>query len=345
MTRDLRPLFEPRGVVVAGASTHPGKFGFVSLHNILTSGYRGRLYGLAREQGEVLGVPVLADAADLPADEIDLVFVCTPPAVNEQLIRDVAARGVRAVFMAAGGYSEAGDEGRAAEDRLVALCDELGLILAGPNGQGVVSPPVDLCAQIVAPYPPRGRIAIASQSGNFVSSFQNYAAQTGIGVSRAISAGNAGQLGIVDYLDWFADDDETAVSLIYVEGIDDGRQFYERAAAVAARKPIVVLKGGASAGGQRAAASHTGALATDDAVFDGMCRQAGLMRARNVEDAFEAAATFATQPIPPGNRVAVLTSVGGWGVLTADAMADTDLVLTELPDDLRAALDAELPPR
>jgi len=273
------------------------------------------------------------------------VFVCTPPAVNEQLVRDVAARGVRAVFMAAGGYSEAGEEGRAAEERLVALCDELGMILAGPNGQGVVSPPVGLCAQIVAPYPPRGRIAIASQSGNFVSSFQNYATQTGIGVSRAISAGNAAQLGIVDYLDWFADDDETAVSLIYVEGIDDGRQFYERAAAVAARKPIVVLKGGASAGGQRAAASHTGALATDDAVFDGMCRQAGLIRAHNVEDAFEAAATFATQPLPPGNRVAVLTSVGGWGVLTADAMADTDLELTELPADLRAALDAQLPPR
>ncbi|MDH4170793.1 MAG: CoA-binding protein [Acidimicrobiia bacterium] len=345
MTTDLSPLFEPRGVVVAGASSHPGKFGFVSLHNILACGYEGDVFALGREAGEVLGVQVLDSADQIPEGRADLVFVCTPPSANEALIREVAARGVRAVFMAAGGYSEAGADGRAAEDDLVALCDELGLILAGPNGQGVVSPPVDLCAQIVAPYPPRGAIAIASQSGNFVSSFQNYATQTGIGVSRAVSAGNAAQLGIVDYLDWFAQDPQTAVSLIYVEGIEDGRQFYERAAAVARVKPIVVLKGGASTGGQRAAASHTGALATDDAVFDGMCRQAGLVRARNVEDAFEAAASFATQPLPAGNRVAVLTSVGGWGVLTADAMAGTTLDLVELPSELRAELDAKLPPR
>ncbi|MGI9602981.1 MAG: CoA-binding protein [Acidimicrobiales bacterium] len=345
MTVDLSPLFEPRGVIVAGASTHPGKFGFVSLHNILTCGYQGNVFGLGREAGEVLGVPVVDGADQIPEGAADLVFVCTPPAANEQLIRDVAARGVRAVFMAAGGYSEAGPEGEVAEESLIALCNELGLIIAGPNGQGVVSPPAGLCAQIVAPYPPRGHIAIASQSGNFVSSFQNYASQTGIGVSRAVSAGNAAQLGIVDYLDWFAEDDETAVSLIYVEGIEDGREFYERAAAVARVKPIVVLKGGASAGGQRAAASHTGALATDDAVFDGMCRQAGLIRAANVEDAFEAAATFATQPMPSGNRVAVLTSVGGWGVLTADAMADSTLELVDLPADLHQALDDRLPPR
>src|SRR5699024_2343223 len=122
---------------------------------------------------------------------------------------------------------------------------------------------------IVAPYPPEGRIAIASQSGNLVSSFMNLAVSTGVGVSRAVSAGNAAMLGIDDYLRWFATDDATDVALVYVEGIEDGRAFHDTARAVTATKPLVVLKGGATSGGQRAAASHTGSLATDDRVFDG----------------------------------------------------------------------------
>ncbi len=341
----LEPLFNPRGVVVAGASSHPGKFGFVSIHNILASGYKGKMFGLAREAGEVLGVPVLASALDLPQDEVDLVFVCTPPALNEQLIRDCASRGVKAVFMAAGGYGEAGEDGRAAESRLVALCDELGVVMAGPNGQGVVSPGIGLCAQIVAPMPPVGRIGIASQSGNFVSSFENLSVHTGVGISHAISAGNASQLGIADYLEYYADDPDTDVALIYVEGIEDGREFFDRAKAVAARMPVVVLKGGATSGGQRAAASHTGALASDDVVFDGMCRQAGLIRATDVEQAFEIAATLATQPKPSGDRVAVLTTAGGWGVMAADAITRSELELTPLPDDLTEALNEHLPPR
>jgi acetyltransferase len=228
----------------------------------------------------------------------------------------------------------------------VALADELGILLAGPNGQGVVSTPVQLCAQIVAPYPPPGRIAIASQSGNFVSSFENWAVQTGVGVSRAVSAGNAAAVTVADYLDWYADDDQSAVGLAYVEGVDDGRGLFDRLVAVARRKPVVLVKGGTTASGQRAAASHTGSLAADDRIFDGMCRQAGITRATTVEEAFEAAATFATQPLPRGPRTAVLTTAGGWGVVTADAIARAPgLELAILADDLRAAIDEKLPPR
>jgi len=210
----------------------------------------------------------------------------------------------------------------------------------------VVSTPSRLCAQIVAPYPPRGRIGVASQSGNFVSSFLNYAVQTGVGISRAVSAGNAAMLTVPDYLDYYADDTETGVALAYVEGIANGRAFFERILSVSERCPVVLLKGGATSGGQRAAASHTGALASDDRVFDGMCRQAGATRAASVEEAFEAAATFATQPLPAGPNVAVLTTAGGWGVVTADAItASRELQLAPLAPDLLAAIDAELPPR
>ena len=344
--KDLTPLFEPRGVVVVGASSHPGKFGFVALHNLWAAGFRGEIYATNREGGELLGEPVYRGVDDLPEGAVvDLAFVCTPAGANPEVLRACARRGVRAAFIASAGYGEAGEEGRRAQADLVALADELGIVLAGPNGQGVVSTPASLCAQIVAPYPPAGRIGIASQSGNFVSSFMNLAVASGVGISRAVSAGNAAAVGIADYLEYFADDPETSVALAYVEGLTDGRAFAERLRAVADRIPVVLVKGGATAGGQRAAASHTGALASDDRVFDGVCRQAGALRAATVEEAFEAAATFATQPRLQGNRVAVLTTAGGWGVVTADAIHRSSLELLALPDDLRAAIDEKLPPR
>ncbi|MBA2325871.1 MAG: CoA-binding protein [Actinobacteria bacterium] len=338
-------LFEPRGVIVAGASSHPGKFGFVALHNILRHEYGGAVFATNREGGEILGVTACTSIDDLPASAADLVFVCTPAAANVELMRACAKKGVGAAFVTSAGYGEAGEEGRRAERELVELAEELGMLLVGPNGQGVVSTPVSLCAQIVAPYPPRGRIAIVSQSGNFVSSFQNYAVQTGVGVSRAVSAGNAAAVTVPDFLEYYAADPETSVALAYVEGVVDGRAFYEQVRRVAERKPLVLLKGGRTGGGQRAAASHTGALASDERVFEGMCRQAGVTLAGSVEEAFEAAATFATQPLPRGPRVAVLTTAGGWGVVTADAVVRSELELAPLPDDLRTVIDAKLPPR
>lgn len=338
-------LFDPKGVVVAGASTHPGKFGFVSLHNILAAGYEGTVSATNRDRSEVLGVQTVAGISELPDDAADLIFVCTPSAANPDLLRAAAAKGVKAAFVTSAGYGEAGEEGLAAQAALVDLCDELGILLAGPNGQGVVSTPAKLCAQIVAPYPPAGSIGVASQSGNFVSSFLNYSVQTGVGISRAVSAGNAAAVTVADFLEHYADDPATTVGLAYVEGVPDGRAFLDRISAVARRKPLVLVKGGATAGGQRAAASHTGSLATDDRVFDGACRQAGVTRAATVEEAFEAAATFATQPFPKGPRVVVMTTAGGWGVVTADAISTSSLELLQLPEDLLAQIDTKLPPR
>lgn len=342
----LDALFEPRGVVIAGASTHPGKFGFVSLHNLLAAGYEGGVFATNRSGATVLDIPTVPSIDDLPEGQADLVFVCTPAAGNLELLRQCAAKGIRAAFITSAGYGEAGEQGQADEAALVQLAEELGMVIIGPNGQGVVSTPRKLCAQIVAPYPPAGRIAVASQSGNFVSSFMNWAVQTGVGMSRAVSAGNAAMVGVTDFLDYFADDHASSVSLAYVEGLPDGRTFYDTARRVTAHQPLVVVKGGATAGGQRAAASHTGSLASDDRVFDGACRQAGVTRAKTVEEAFEAAATFVTQPLPQGPRTVVVTTAGGWGVVTADAItAAGDLTLVELSEDLRAALDEKLPPR
>ena len=341
----FRPLFHPRGIIVAGASSHPGKFGFVALHNLLRFGYAGELFPVSRGGGEVLGRTVLTGVGDVPRGAADLVFVCTPAAANAQLLQDCAAAGVRAAFVASGGYGEAGEAGKVLERELVAAADELGVLLAGPNGQGVISTPASMCAQIVAPYPPPGRISVASQSGNLVSSFLNYAVESGVGVAKAVSCGNSAQTTIADYLDYFGADPDTDVGLVYLEGVSDGGALVEALRAFTARKPLVLVKGGAASEGRRAAASHTGSLAGDDRVFDGIARQLGALRAPTVEEAFEWAASFATQPLPRGRRTVVFTTAGGWGVLAADACAAAGLALIPLPEDLRASIDALVPAR
>ncbi|MEZ4215994.1 MAG: acetate--CoA ligase family protein [Myxococcota bacterium] len=341
----FRPLFHPRGIVVAGVASHPGKFGFVTYHNLRAFGFRGALFPVKPDGAEVLGAPTLRDVADVPDGAADLVFVCTPAAVNLELLEKCAAKGVRAAFVASAGYGEAGEEGRAMQRELVARADALGIAMIGPNGQGVVSTPESMCAQITAPYPPAGRIGVASQSGNLVSAYLNYAVQTGVGVSKAVSLGNSAQTELADVLEYFAVDPDTDVALVYVESVGRGARFREAVARLTKVKPLVLVKGGVADEGKRAAASHTGALASDDRVFDGLCRQLGVLRAPTIEEAFEWAATLATQPLPKGRRTVVFTSVGGWGVLAADACAANGLELIRLPKDVEAAIDSMVPPR
>lgn len=341
--RHFRALFEPDSVVVVGASTHPGKFGFVTLHNIIAGGFGGSVAATNPGEPEILGITSVPSVADIDGT-IDLAVICTPASANEQVVRECAAKGARAVFVASAGYRESGDG--EAEARLAALCTSLDVMMVGPNGQGVVSTPASLCAQIVAPMPPSGRMSIASQSGNLVSSFENMAVASGVGVSRAVSLGNSAQVGVGEFLRCFADDPETAVAIAYVEDPGRGSYLSEAVRYASARKPVVVIKGGTTAAGTRAAASHTGALTSDSGVFEGAMRAAGAFLAVDPEEAFDVAAAFATQPIPRGNRTVVLTTVGGWGVLTADAMSrDGRLHLVELPTDLVEVINGLLPPR
>ena len=339
-------LFNPCGVVVVGASTHPGKFGFVSLHNLITCGYKGGIFATHLERAEVLGIQSVATVDDLPDDKVDLAFVCTPASTNIEILKACARKNIRAVYITSAGYGESGDSGERAQELLIQTAHELNILLVGPNGQGLVSTPMNLCAQIVGPYPPRGSISLVSQSGNFVSSFMNYSRFTGVGIARAISAGNAACVGVPEFLDFYASDDATRVGLVYLEGIQDGKQLAQSMSTMTRRKPLVLVKGGTTQSGARAAASHTGALASDDRVFDGVCRSNGVTRVVSVEEAFDIAATFATQPLPKGPNVVVLTTVGGWGVVTSDVIAlDRVLTLLPLPADLAEAISVLLPSR
>jgi len=336
-------LFNPTSVVVVGASTHPGKFGFVMLHNLLAAGFVGRVAATNPSAPEILGVQTVPSVNDLEGS-FDLAVICTPSTANEQIVKDCALKGAKAIVVASAGYRESGDV--ASERSLVGLCSSLNVMMIGPNGQGVVSTPASLCAQMVAPFPPVGRISIVSQSGNLVSSFENMALASGVGVARAVSVGNSAQVGVADFVRHLGDDSATAVVIAYVEDPSDGRDLADAIRSTSTRKPVVVLKGGRTSDGNRAALSHTGALTSDSRVFDGAMRAAGAIMCDDPDSAFDVAAACATLPLPRGPRTVVLTTVGGWGVLTADRLAlDTSLQLIDLPDDLLATINGVLPPR
>tara|TARA_B100000686_G_scaffold349491_1_gene443011 strand:- start:102 stop:1562 length:1461 start_codon:yes stop_codon:yes gene_type:complete len=341
----LDSLFNPKGVVVVGASSHPGKFGFVALHNILNGGFSGPVYATNKEKVSLLGIETIQGLREIPPNTVDFAMVCVPSHLVPETLLGAANIGIKAAFIVSGGYGEIGAEGAIAEQELLHLAADLDIAIAGPNGQGFVSTPINLCSQIVAPNPPAGTIAIASQSGNLLSAFMNLSRQYNIGISRGISTGNQTCLDTSDYIDYFANDDETSVIVSYVEGVSDGRRFYEAIKNASAVKPVIVIRGGSSPEGAKAASSHTGALATDEKVFEGMLKQAGAFLADDPLMAYEWASTFATQPKPSGPNTVVLTQAGGWGVLTADAISKASLNLIDLPNDLISKIDTVLPPR
>lgn len=342
----MHKMFDPRGIVVIGASTHPGKFGFVSLHNITVNGYRGTLYGLNQSGEAVLDANIVTSLDDIPEDAVDLAFFCTPAAANESLLQQCVDRGIRAAFVASAGYRETDEVGAAMEERLTALADRLGVTLGGPNGQGLVSTPSNLCAQIVAPYPPAGSLSVASQSGNFVSSFLNMSVHSGVGVARAVSAGNSAHINVGHYLEYFREDPETTTSIAYVESIADGPHFLDAVERHCRKKPLVLIKGGRTELGKRAASSHTGAMASDYLAFASKCESIGASIVEDPETAFDVASAFVTIPVPRGGRLAILTTVGGWGVVTSDVVHGLEhLTLASLSDSLVGRLDAVLPLR
>ena len=338
----FRALFEPRGIVVAGAATHPGKFGFVAYHNLRAAGYEGALYGTNLAGEEVLGEKTYPSLNEIPEADLDLVFLGVPAKATAEVLRQAADRGITAAFCASAGYGEIDANGRAHQDELAELADSLGILFAGPNGQGVISTPVNMCAQIVAPMPPSGTIGVASQSGGMVSTFGNFARQAGVGISRAVSVGNGAQVGVADFMEWFATDSETTVGLAYLEHLADDT--VARLGAVAEEMPVVVMRGGRSASGVDAVAAHTGSSAGRDGTDEALA-EAGVTVVDSIAEAYRTAATFATQPLPRGPRTIVFGTAGGWCVITGDAVEAGDLDLIDLPADLKAEIDARVPPR
>lgn len=342
-TASLKAFFAPAAVAVIGASDRRGKIGSEVLHNLREHGFTGRLAAVHPRLDQIDDVPAYPRVTAVP-HPVDLAVVCVPAASVRSVVDDCVAHGVKALVVITAGFSETGPEGAALEAEITGVLRRAGARVVGPNCMGLLNtdPSVRLNATFSPVYPPAGRLAMSTQSGALGLAILDYARQHGIGLSTFVSIGNKADVSANDLLQYWAGDDRTDVILLYLESFGNPRKFSQIARRIGRRKPIVAVKSGRSAAGARAAASHTGALASSDTIVDALFRQAGVIRTHTIEEMFDVARLLAQQPVPKGRRVAILTNAGGPGILAADACEAEGLTVPRLSDSSVTALRAML---
>ncbi len=340
----MRPFFEPRGVAVIGVNRERGRIGSEVFHNLIEAGCSVPVYPVHPQAGEINGHPVFARVTDIPGT-VDLAVIVVPAARVLAAVDECIAKGVKALVVISAGFGEVGAEGRALEAALLDKVRAAGVRMVGPNCMGLLNtdPAVNLNATFSPVYPPPGRVAMSTQSGALGLAILDYARRLDLGISTFVSVGNKADVSSNDLIQYWAEDPRTSVILLYLESFGNPRKFSQIARRVAREKPIVAVKSGRSASGARAASSHTGALASSDAVVDALFTQAGVIRTNTLEELFDVATLLAHQPLPKGRRVAILTNAGGPGILAADACEAQGLELPSLSDDTIAELRSFLP--
>ncbi|MBM3751362.1 MAG: GNAT family N-acetyltransferase [Acidimicrobiia bacterium] len=341
----MRPFFEPRGVAVIGVNRERGRIGSEVFHNLVDAGCAVPVYPVHPLAGEMGGRQVFARVTDIPGT-VDLAVLVVPAARVLEAVDECIAKGVKALVVISAGFGEVGAEGRALEAALLDKVRAAGVRMVGPNCMGLLNtdPAVNLNATFSPVYPPAGRVAMSTQSGALGLAILDYARRLDLGISTFVSVGNKADVSSNDLIQYWAEDPRTCVILLYLESFGNPRKFSQIARRVAREKPIVAVKSGRSASGARAASSHTGALASSDAVVDALFAQAGVIRTNTLEELFDVATLLAHQPLPGGRRVAILTNAGGPGILAADACEAQGLELPSLSDDTIAELRSFLPP-
>ena len=343
VTASLRPFFEPRSIAVIGASRRRGSIGGELFRNVLAGDFAGAAYPVNRDGEPVAGVRAYRSIEEVP-EPVDLAVISLPAAAVLEAAEEALRKGVRALVVISAGFAEVGSEGAERQERLLALVRAHGARLIGPNCLGIAAAGPSLNATFAARSAPRGNIGFSSQSGALGLALLEAAEARGLGLSAFVSIGNKADVSSNDLLEWWEDDSATDVVLLYVESFGNPRRFGRLARRVARRKPILALKSGTTATGQRAASSHTAALAGSEAAVDALFHQAGVIRAASLEELVDVATLLSSQPEPRGRQVAVLTNAGGLGILCADACEAAGLELPELDHETRDALAALLSP-
>ncbi len=336
----LDAIFKPRSIAVIGASDTFGKWGHRMLDRPMNTGFPGPIYPINPTKKQILGLTAYPDVAAVPGD-IDLAVITTPTPTVPGVLQACAAKGIKGAVVITAGFAEVGEQGRMLQEEMLAVARENGIRVVGPNCMGIFSAGGGLSLSFPV-APKTGSIAFVSQSGTFGVSIAVVAAAQGYGLSKFVSIGNQADLGVADYVEYLAEDEDTNVIALYVEGFKDGERFFEVARAAVKKKPIVIYKAGRSEAAERAAMSHTASVAGSSVVFDSICRQIGLLQVRESFHLFEMAQALAGLPVPGGNRVAILGS-GGQGVVGTDACAALGLELPQLDPDTAAAINALLP--
>ena len=340
----LRPFFCPTSIAVVGAGRRRGGIGAEIFHNLVATGFRGRVTPVNSAGGSVEGISAVSSVGAIEGD-VSLAVVAVPCDQVSAVVDECIAKGVKALLIISAGFAETGAGGREREAAILEKVRAAGIRLIGPNCMGILNtdPAVRLNATFSPVYPPHGRVALSTQSGALGLAILDYAARLNIGFSTFASIGNKADVSSNDLLQYWADDPGTDVILLYLESFGNPRKFSELARDIGRTKPIVAVKAGRSAAGARAASSHTGALASSDAIVEALFRQAGVIRTYTLEEMFDVAALVAHQPIPSGKRVAILTNAGGPGILAADACEANGLELPSLGVDTLDGLRAFLP--
>jgi len=347
MSEDISSILSPRSIAVVGATDRPGSVGLAVFDNLLTARFQGIIYPVNPRTKSVCGVRTYPSLADIP-DDVDMAVIIVPAAVVSDTADQAAEQGVKGLVVITAGFKETGGKGVELENGLKEKVWKHGIRMIGPNCLGVMNtnPGVKLNASFANKNPRHGGIGFISQSGALCTSVLDYAEGRNIGFSKFISFGNKADVNEVDLLEYLRDDDDTHVILMYLEDISDGHRFIQVCREITwdAHKPILAVKSGRSVEGARAAASHTGSLAGSDLAYDAIFTQSGIMRVESINELFNYAIAFARQPVPRGNRIAIVTNAGGPGIMTTDAAVRYGLKLASFSEGTLGNLRESLPP-
>ncbi|KAA5543272.1 GNAT family N-acetyltransferase [Roseiconus nitratireducens] len=341
--RDLDAIFRPSSVAVVGASDHPLKVGYTVLKNLLEGGFSGKVFPVNLRRKTVQQLEAYPSVTDLP-QPVDLVVICTPAATVPDLVAECGKFGVGGLIIVSAGFRETGAAGIALQQRVsdaAKAYPELAII--GPNCLGVISPHAHLNASFSGSMPEAGRIAFVSQSGALCTSVLDWARRDRIGFSYFVSIGNMMDVGMADLIDYFHDDPGTDAVILYIESIQHARAFMSATRSFTRNRPIVAYKAGRFAESAKAAASHTGAMAGVDDVYEAALARAGVVRVREVRDIFDCAQLLAQTRRPRGDRLAIVTNAGGPGVMAIDQLVQLHGTLATLSDSTIDSLDHQLP--
>ncbi|MGB9440368.1 MAG: acetate--CoA ligase family protein [Desulfobacterales bacterium] len=341
----LESLFRPKSVAVIGASSKELSIGNRVIKNLIDFGFKGGIYPINPKADEIRGLKAYKSIMECP-DNIDVVHMVIPAKFVPMAMEDCGKKGVKNVIINSGGFSETGPEGEAIEKDFLAKADQYGIRVLGPNCQGIINTDADIRAycNFTFTMPDPGYISIVALSGGVAEVIHQAFSQMGVGTRIYASNGNACDVTIPDILEYLGDDDGTRVIVTYVEGLRDATTFMDVATKVAAKKPILAMKAGRTMEGAQAAASHTGGLAKEDIATDLIFKKAGILSFRDEGELIQAAVAFATQPIPKGNRVGIITNTGGPAVIATDVMVGAGLTLPPLSEKTRTVLTETLFP-
>ncbi len=342
-TLNLDKIFNPQSVAIIGASDSEGSVGYAIVKNFTRLGYAGKVYFVNNRKAEILGAKTYPSVDKIP-EPVDLALIATPAKTVPGVMEECGKAGVKGVIIVSAGFKETGPAGKALEEEMMRIAKEYGIRIVGPNCIGIIRPGINLNATFVDKLPKPGNLAFLSQSGALGSAILDWAIHENIGFSNFVSVGSMIDVDFGDLIDYFGTDPKTKSILMYVEGITEARKFMSAARHFARTKPIIVVKAGKFSESAKAAASHTGSLSGEDAIYDAAFKRAGVVRVDEIADLFNAAEVLGTQPLPKGPNLAIITNAGGPGVMTTDALIARNGKLAKISQKTIDALNKALPP-